>query len=304
MVRTVLLLIIIVALALLVLFNLAPVSLTFLGITVSAPLGVWVVAAILAGALTTLMMAGLLRLARPPSSRRFTKPNNPNRFSERFSGQASAAPWSAWTNRSNPQATTSARTNTDSSRTQSQDGGWGDQPSNEEWDDWDAQPAKPRYGPETIRDREDEDWANWEGYEDVGEVRDQPLDRGRNEHDRNDFDELDDFGELDEDDSTPPRRTDFETPQQPESYRQSGSVYSYRYRKPVDETVVPPAKPGEVYDADYRVITPPYHPDPEEVVSTNYPEPPNSELIAEEDDEDWGLDEDSDDEDTDIDRPE
>jgi hypothetical protein len=59
----------------------------------------------------------------------------------------------------------------------------------------------------------------------------------------------------------------------------TGSVYSYSYRESSNSGV---GKTESVYDADYRVITPPYH-QPDTV----------------EDDDDWGFDDDDDVEDSD-----
>lgn len=87
-----------------------------------------------------------------------------------------------------------------------------------------------------------------------------------------------------------------EVRQQPESFSRQGSVYSYSYRKqetgerpPENSSATPQEMPQDirettktasrqrdrVYDADYRIITPPYRP------STESDSPP------EEDDEEW-----------------
>ncbi len=47
----------------------------------------------------------------------------------------------------------------------------------------------------------------------------------------------------------------FEVKQEPKTASRSGSVYSYGYREPKDKGV---GKTEQVYDANYRVITPPY----------------------------------------------
>ncbi|MBD2353421.1 LapA family protein [Tolypothrix sp. FACHB-123] len=49
----------------------------------------------------------------------------------------------------------------------------------------------------------------------------------------------------------------YERQQEPKSSSQSGSVYSYNYREPKNTAV---GKTESVYDADYRVIIPPYQP--------------------------------------------
>jgi hypothetical protein len=64
---------------------------------------------------------------------------------------------------------------------------------------------------------------------------------------------------------------------EPKSSSQSGSVYSYSYREPKNTAV---GKTESVYDADYRVIVPPYKPPADE-------EPANNT-----DDDDWSFFED------------
>lgn len=73
----------------------------------------------------------------------------------------------------------------------------------------------------------------------------------------------------------------YERQQKPQSSSQSGSVYSYNYREPKNTAV---GKTESIYDADYRVIIPPY-------------QPPTTNEAAE-DDDDWSFfdDEDSEDE--------
>ncbi len=67
----------------------------------------------------------------------------------------------------------------------------------------------------------------------------------------------------------------YEVNNEPKSSKRQGSVYSYNYREPESSGV---GKSESVYDADYRVLTPPYRsPNPVQ------------------EDEDWGFDEDEDD---------
>ncbi|MBD2500819.1 LapA family protein [Anabaena azotica] len=67
----------------------------------------------------------------------------------------------------------------------------------------------------------------------------------------------------------------YERPQQPKSGTKSGSTYSYSYREPKNTAA---GKTESVYDADYRVIIPPYQPPPKDT--------------ANDDDDDWGFDDD------------
>ena len=68
------------------------------------------------------------------------------------------------------------------------------------------------------------------------------------------------------------RDQSYEREQQPKTSSQSGSVYSYSYRQPKNSGV---GKTESVYDADYRVIIPPYQPP----TTTN----------QKNDDDDWGF---------------
>ncbi|MGA9380290.1 MAG: hypothetical protein WBV73_16115, partial [Phormidium sp.] len=68
----------------------------------------------------------------------------------------------------------------------------------------------------------------------------------------------------------------------------SGSVYSYSYKNPSNSAI---GKTESVYDAEYRVITPPYRPlDSEEEDHTPESSPTNQQ--NNDDDEDWGFDDD------------
>ncbi len=73
----------------------------------------------------------------------------------------------------------------------------------------------------------------------------------------------------------------YERQQEPKTGSQSGSAYSYSYRQPKNSGV---GKTESIYDADYRVIIPPY-------------QPPTTNQVN--DDDDWGFFEDDDSEDND-----
>jgi uncharacterized integral membrane protein len=74
-----------------------------------------------------------------------------------------------------------------------------------------------------------------------------------------------------------PKPQTYERQQEPISGSQSGSVYSYSYREPKNTAV---GKTESVYDADYRVIIPPY-------------QPPTTNQV-DNDDDDWEFFEDND----------
>lgn len=261
MVKLILLLVILGALAAFALQNLAPVSLVFLGIkTLALPLAVWVIGSIGAGALTTLLIAGLLQFAQPIRSNR----SGDRTASQTRSGFGDSFRTAGWTRSSDPftKTSTTNRSTTSAAKSytsRSNRDDW-ETGGREEWDDWDDIPRPidpPVTGPTEIRDREDavwDDWNNDEGSE--RQRREEPSDR--------------------------PRRTDFEAPQTPTMRTQSGSVYSYGYGRSEDEADQP--RQQNVYDAEYRVITPPYYPEPENPV----PEPPKRDA----NDDDWDFDED------------
>lgn len=257
MARLILLLLIIGGLAAFILQNLSPIALTLLGIQSPVlPLGFWILTAIALGALTTLIVAALVSLSRPAVARRAGR-------SSQFTAGSSRPAWSAWPqrgptpNRTSPQTGSAAGDDWEGRK-------------REEWEDWedDEEPVSSSGSQTQIRDREDAAWADWGDY-------DSASDRGRREEQPSDR-------PVETGPSTPPR-TDFETRQEPVTRQQSGSVYSYTYRPPEASGT---GKAEQVYDADYRVITPPFRSEPDDnPVGASEP-------AATEDDEDWGLGED------------
>jgi type IV secretory pathway VirB10-like protein len=91
--------------------------------------------------------------------------------------------------------------------------------------------------------------------------------------------------DFDFDDSSNPQAagTNYEVKQEPKTSSQSGSVYSYTYREHGESGV---GKADAIYDANYRLITPPYQP--------TYQQPVESDAESDEDDEDWGFEDDDD----------
>ncbi|MBD2179843.1 LapA family protein [Planktothrix sp. FACHB-1355] len=88
-------------------------------------------------------------------------------------------------------------------------------------------------------------------------------------------------------------RANYEVKQEPTSSSKSGSVYSYSYKEPRNTGV---GKTESVYDAEYRVITPPYRqPEPQQEESWQSDKKTGR-------DDDWGF-EDDDDFDDEDDRP-
>ena len=245
-------LLILVGLALFALQNWSPVlPIVVAGIPTQAlPLAIWMLAAIAAGAATTVAVSSLLSLSRFTAVRRSNKqrPAPPPAASSR--PVTESRPWvAAWTKRNEARANPPSPT-----KTRIQDD-WENRQTREEWDDWeeDSPAPMPRSSSRSTdaqseaRDRSDEDWDDWEGYTEADRVSGAPR---------------------------PPVRTDFEVKQAPVAPKQTGSVYSMSYEK----ADVEPQRPNEVYDADYRVIVPPFSPEPAKA--------------PQQDDEDWGFDDD------------
>jgi uncharacterized integral membrane protein len=247
-------LLILVGLALFALQNWLPVlPLVLAGFkTQPLPLAIWMLAAIVAGAATTVAVSTLFSLTRFTAVRRSNKQRPAYPSEGNNQGNTESRPFvSAWQKRNE------ARANSPKTRLQPEED-WDNRRSREEWDDWEEDAPRPRSTPGTvstaqseIRDRADEDWDNWDGYPDGD--REALPERYRPRH---------------------PIRTDFEAKQAPATQNQSGSLYSVSYEKADTQ------RPNELYDADYRVIMPPF---------TAAPAPsPAPEL----DDEDWGFDDD------------
>lgn len=279
MVQIILVLLVTGALAIFALSNLTPVSLVVLGVPVlSLPLSVWILGAIAAGAATTLFTAALFRVAgsyaaarsvrrtATPRVHRAASPSRDDRATADRATARSGSGWSPWKTASPPpvdRSQTAAAASAAAASRQSGDG-WERRPLND-WDDWegDTPPSSapatdrpPRYRPAGYQPPPDER-EPWEE-----EIRDRPV------------------------------RSTFEAPQEPTTRRQSGSVYSYSYRDGEPTGDRPPRPPQEnVYDAEYRVITPPQRVDgPQDPPTAPPPAPPApspSPAPATDEDENW-----------------
>lgn len=242
--------------------NLSPIGLVFLGIRIQAlPLAVWVVGSLVAGSFTTLLLSGFFSLSKA----------SVRRSAQRVAAEKSRSPWSDSTAPTGSASTRTARTQNASDFRPAGSGGsrrsvddW-EANQTDDWDDWnDGTPASNS----TSRSRSSAASAA------ARTPIDEPVDRPRTESSRPENRR-----------SEPARRTDFEAPQSPPAGQQSGSSYSYRYRDAQESS--PVRKSNEVYDAEYRVLIPPYTPEPDPVSPS--PPPPAAPVN---DDEDWGLDDD------------
>jgi uncharacterized integral membrane protein len=215
-IRLILLLVVLGGLTLLLLQNWSPVlPLVFLGVQTQAlPLAVWILFSIAAGAITSLFITSLFRLAHLFAR----SPSKPRRQAEpppRSSAQRSETRYTAASRPSPKPDTASTSSNAADD--------WGsDSTTNDDWDF-------------------EENTQKTQNSNSHDDVRDSKT---------------------------------YEVSNEPKSGYQAGSVYSYSYREPSNSGV---GKTESVYDADYRVITPPYR------------EPDTTQ-----EDDDWGFEDDDD----------
>lgn len=272
MARLILLLLIAGAIVVFTLQNLSPIGLVFLGMRIQAlPLAVWVVGALVAGGFTTLLLSGFFSLSKA----------SVRRSAQRLATEKPRSPWSEAT----PQTgSASARTARTQKASDFRPAGTGNRRPADDWesnrsDDWDDwEDATPANQPPVSRARASAASAA------VRTPINEPVDRQRPES-----------GRAESRRAEPaPRRTDFEAPST-FTGQQSGSAYSYRRDSPDSGTV---RKSNEVYDAEYRVLIPPFNAAAEPVVppptsppSPASPTPPASPPSGA-DEEDWGLDDD------------
>lgn len=221
MTRLVIVFLIVVGLTLIALQNLSPVlSLKFLGMgTVALPLAAWIVAAIAAGFLTSLIISGLFQLSNYLTEKELRAARNSLRDAQLRIRQLEAERSNTSWQRREPVASS---------------------PSS-------SYSAEEPVSDDYFEDEEDEE----------------PIDETPSYQD------------------TVRERTTYERYQEPKTSYQSGSVYSYSYRDPSNSGV---GRTESVYDADYRVITPPQQ-EPKKTES-DWGQKNNS------DDEDWGFDDD------------
>ena len=238
-IRLFLLLVVLGGLTLLLLQNWSPVlPLVFLGLQTQAlPLAVWILLSIATGAITSLFITSLFKVANLFS-------RLPSNKSKKVAASPRPRPPRTSTQRSEP-IYTSPTTSRPSPPPVSI-------PSDAA-DDWSSNPSS------------NDDW----GFEEDTEKR------------RND-NFVDDVNPRSYEVSSEPQvnvkdSRSYEVSSEPKSSERTGSVYSYSYRESSNSGV---GKTESVYDADYRVITPPYR-QPDTV----------------DDDDDWGFDDDVEDSD-------
>lgn len=263
-------LVIVGGLAIFMIQNLSPsLSLIFLGSPLpSLPLSVWIIGAMIAGILTYAMIAGLFKVSqsspeqqpqRQPQSPRSAKPPVEPFASPAWDYQSSSSqtpPKTSYTS-----STSVRNVEVESPKTTLAEDDWETEvkPFNPAWEDQNlenettAKPSNSSYSRSSILG--EEQWNNLE-------------------QNQGNFEQ------------SPPPPPIYETEQKPQSESWSGSIYSYGYREPNSTGV---GRVETVYDADYRIITPPVSSPPTRIQDDI--ESPQNEAN---DDEDWGLDEDDD----------
>ncbi len=228
-IRLFLLLVALGCLTLLLLQNWSPVlPLVFLGAqTQPLPLAVWILISVVAGALTSVAIAGCFKLSNyfapsKPRKRRQAAATPPPR-SEAPKGSKSTASYNA-----------ASSSYTAGSNSQPK----ADSTPSDDFNDWESDASN--------------DWDFEEDTEKNQKSAPQdPVKDYRN----------------------------YEANAEPKSGYRSGSVYSYSYREPSNSGV---GRTESIYDADYRVLTPPYR------------QKDSSSKSEGEDEDDWGFEDDED----------
>lgn len=246
--------------------NLQPIAITFLGIqTLQFPLALWVLGAIVAGILTTIVINTLFSISSFATGREVRsqfKQTTRSRFEQLRRDRVSA-----------------------------------DSPTPESVSSYPQSPS--------TKKQDDAAWRDWEGYEEPVDrqqsVR-QPaptktLDDDWNLNPDDDWEVSSQSPPVDQPrtDAAPRSGTDYkvtppsgvaqpEAAPQPKSSSQAGSVYSYGYRDPGESGV---GRQEKVVDAEYRVIVPPYMPSVPPPPTSPAATDPTVESRDEEDAEDW-----------------
>ncbi|ERT07218.1 hypothetical protein M595_2782 [Lyngbya aestuarii BL J] len=251
-------------LALLVAQNLSPsVSLVFLGTQSPAfPLSFWIVMAISVGVILSLLIWGLFQLSGSGSTVARSSPSRSPKPPVQPPTGFTPEPTSSYSAGQNPPNTTKTST------------GYSPPPprsTTSATDDWETEVRPIR------QSWDEEDW----GLDEEESIHSTPSQTAWKEQEgSSDLDDSEPTSEASEQrssndlDSEYSRRDHYEVEQKPKQQSWSGSVYSYGYREGEDTGV---GKSESVYDADYRIITPP---------------PPATEIQdQEEEEEDWELQE-------------
>lgn len=240
--------------------NQTPIALVVLGArTLAVPLGIWVLGALGAGAFTTLLLTGFFSLSKAGAVRR---------AAQRIGDVGSRSPWGGvGTKRGAEASGTRARDTVGFKAADRRSEGQSRRPTNDDWEQsdidretWDEWGEPTRRPPQStsrtnIRDTADDTWARWDN--------DRPTD-------------------------APPRReprTEFSARPPIDRHREGQDDSPERNSE----------RRSDVYDAEYRVLVPPYSSQPAPVTPPPAPNPspkPAPEPDPLDDDDDWGLDDD------------
>ncbi|MGB3266182.1 MAG: LapA family protein [Microcoleus sp.] len=271
--RPILLLVIVVGLTIFALQNVEPVlSLVFLGIRSPAlPLSIWILLGMGAGAVTSLLISGMLAFSNYLSQRENrTGRDIPSRDAVSADRRtAYAAPPPPRKQEIDPDFDTENSQTSD--RTQyGTPAGYSARTFQQETPN--PVGAKNYAEPETYPATDDEDdWVS-DGSKSGSGGSDDDWGDDRDFSDRPQVSDV-----------APANPRDYETKQEPKSKSWAGSVYSYGYRDPNQSGV---GQTESVYDAEYRVVVPPQ----DTILQSGEAKLPQNPSAESEDD--WGLDED------------
>jgi uncharacterized integral membrane protein len=274
------------SLALFAASNLTPISLVILGVrTLALPLAVWVLGALLAGAVTTVLLSGFSSISKGAAVRRANQAPRDSR-----------SPWTTARSDAKPESSpigaagfTAAGTGRAADRTRSADRATEGREARSN-DDWDRDP---------------ESWDNWNepdpgsratsgGSRSEGRPRNDSSDSFNDR--RPGWDEYENRvrSSSRRDPSAADSRTGGRVDGRADSRidgrtdsRTDSRVDGRTEKRPSSGRAQPESRKGDVYDAEYRVLIPPYS-----TPANPTPPPPSSPAPAPapSDEEDWGLD--------------
>ncbi|MDZ4876426.1 MAG: hypothetical protein CLLPBCKN_005846 [Chroococcidiopsis cubana SAG 39.79] len=276
-IRFFLLLILLGGLTVLLVQNWTPVlSLVFLGgQTQALPLSIWILFSVAAGAITSIFIASCFQIASYFAQPRAKKQRRrAAKTSTRFASEEKNPNKTPDPPKTNTYSYTASSPRPTQPSVQESDG-W-DTTANDDWNfTEDTEPAtqdppdRQEYTDRVVADRKrssnlDDDWDYV-----PQDTQRQPQERQKN---------------YASDETNRPTSNDTNEPNEPNSSDRSASVYSYSAREPKNSGI---GRTESVYDAEYRVLTPPYK-------QQNTSSPPPSNRPQNNDDDDWGFVDDED----------
>ncbi|MDV2995788.1 MAG: hypothetical protein N4J56_005442 [Chroococcidiopsis sp. SAG 2025] len=276
-IRFFLLLILLGGLTVLLVQNWTPVlSLVFLGgQTQALPLSIWILFSIAAGAMTSIFIASCFQITSYFAQPRAKKQRRrAAKTSTRFATEEKNPHKTPDPPKTNTYSYTAASSPRQTQTSVQESDGW-DTTANDDWNfTEDTEPTTPAPDRQEYTDRAVADRKRSSNLDDDWDYVPQDTQRQPQEWQKN----------YASDETNRPTSNDANEPNEPKSSDRSASVYSYSAREPKNSGI---GRTESVYDAEYRVLTPPYK-------QQNPSSPSPSNRPQNNDDDDWGFVDDED----------